>query len=200
MDDNEQGFSPFITVTRNGIAPVLMTIAPDIQFDGDLTLDASSGVNKIWTKWVSASDMIAPASNGAATAALQQSDLITNVFDFDDNSFESVGFQVELGDGYDGSQITVSPYWFSNAATSGDVYFRLEIAVVGDSSSTIVTGTLTNHADNETDATAKDITITPLSSTPSGSGHLLIVKLSRSGVSDDMVGDMRLLGCSIKYS
>lgn len=147
-----------------------------------------------------------PASNHA-TFDLRNTVL---VLDFDDSTDETAYFRGVMPRHYDGGGVTVSVRWAATSATSGSISLDAAFASISDDADDIDTLSFasTNNA-NPTAASASgevdyvDIAFTDgadMGNVAAGEEFWLLIRRDADGTTstDDMVGDMELIGVEIR--
>lgn len=195
--------SPEVTISGTAVTigtNDLTVSAGTITAGGPVVLGAS-GVNKIWTKFIRASDMALPVSNPAVAAVYENGEAIINVLDFDQTTSEFAGIIIDIGTDYDASALSVSAEWTASAGTTGDVRWNFEAAIVDDDEA--LGAAAGNNTIESTFSATNDLHDDPLSLTPTGAatGHLLYIRLRRdaSNAADTFDADARLIGVRISY-
>lgn len=189
-------------VTPDAIADAAHTFNANITIGADILLGAG-GVNKIWSKFIKASELEVSATIPPSLANYASGSVIAPVLDFDDTTVESVGITMDLGDDYDGSPLTLTPWWFSAAATSGNIVWGTNLTILTEGDTIVSPASTGGSVTDATNATAGDITKSTISITPAGSGGTLLVGnffRNASSGSDTLVGDARLLGIALSYT
>lgn len=175
-------------------------ISGDFDVEGEYGLGAT-GVNKIWTKFVPASDMALQAASPPAAAVYENGEAIINVLDFDKDTSEFCGFTLDLGEDYDGSPLLFRVYWTASAGTTGDVEWQIEPRIAdndealgGAAGAALLTDTFIAQNDLHVIAGFR-------APDSAGTGQLLSARLRRNATSggDTFDADARLIGVGVSY-
>ena len=161
------------------------------------------------TKWISANDMIAATTSGAATAQLETSTNKVNykVFDFDDAADEFVHFDVAFPKSWNEGTVTFQAFWESTATDTDGIAWGLQGVFVSDNvaadtayGTAVVVTDDAQSAAGELYVTSESAAIT-IAGTPAVDG-VVNFRLLRdvSNGNDDMTEDARLRGIKLFFT
>lgn len=155
---------------------------------------------------------VSPESNNPPAASFATVDTRNGymVLDFDDTADESAIFKCFMPANYAAGGITVTVAWMATSATTGNISLDVALMSITDDADDLDTKAFA-AANNANPATASasgevkytDITFTDgadMDSVAAGEWYLLKVTRDANGTTstDDMAGDMELLGVRIK--
>ncbi len=156
--------------------------------------------------WIGAERFISTTTNGAANNELElvTNDVMIKTADFDTTTSESVQFWHTFEENWNAGTVTFKAVW-TNAAglTTETIDFDLAArSYANDEAIDQVTGTAQNITD--TWLAQNDIHISAFSSaitiTGATDAEPINFKLSRDVASDDMTGDVKILGIVLRYT
>jgi len=161
------------------------------------------------TKWISANDMIAATTSGAATAQLETTTNKINykVFDFDASADEFVHFDVAFPKSWNEGTVSFQAFWESTATDTDGVAWGLQGVFVSDNVAAdtaygvpVVVTDNAQSAAGELYVTSESSAIT-ISGTPSVDG-VVNFRLLRdvSDANDVMTEDARLRGVKLFFT
>jgi len=167
---------------------------------GVLTLAGTARVYNNLRIWPAAVRL--PAANFPAGGTVS----VFDVLDFDDTTEESCYVDVILPYRREaGTDVTVSVYWHSAAATAGDCIWGIEYRAIADSDA-VAGATTTVEQAFTTDATAGDLNLdtftTKILAANIDDKNMMGMRLYRKAADalDTLVGDARCLGLNLEFT
>ena len=153
-------------------------------------------------RYKSATSAKPPSAGAAQKIGVDGTNFSWDELRYDDTTEEKAFFQFQIPDDYDGLNVTVRFFWKATA-TSGDVLWSLTHRGVGDDDVWDAAGTQSDFAVDTAQGTTEDLNeVSQVLSSPWSPGQIIqIAAIRKAGdVSDDMVGDAKLLGVGLEFS
>jgi len=167
---------------------------------GVLTMAGTARVHNHLRIWPSAVKI--PAANAPASDVVG----VFDVLDFDDGTEESAYVDIVLPHRReDGTDVTVTVYWMSSAATTGDCVWGIEYRAIADGDA-VDGATTTVEQAFTTDGTAGDLSFsiftTKMLAANLDGKELVGLRLYRKAADDldTLVGDARCLGIHLGFT
>ena len=152
-------------------------------------------------RYKSATSARLPSASPAQSISVDGTNFSWDELRYDDTTEEKAFFQFQMPDDYDGLNVTVRFFWKA-AATAGSVVWSLTHRGVGDDDVWDAAGASSDFAADVAQGTTEDVNeISQVLVTPWSPGQIIqITAIRKAGdVSDDMVGDSKLLGVGLEF-